>query len=271
MEAFTYENIYYDEYTKRSKLYVVPPVSKRSKTREDLFRSMCASGIIVCLICIYFIKEISPLQMTTTDEQYGSDKRILDMSMRCSQSSWENDVAKSFSVTNIIDWSFKTYLGCPVFQTLTPKVKSMRRKLVLQCDYRKGTIQYVPTSNASDAITIPFNDLHLTKCLDDLIDRLCMKNGTAVPNIVHYTWYSYKQFGYFCIFSFMTLLRCIRPCLILIHRKALRSGKYCDYFIRISPKDINVRIESPSISIYLSLMSEGHSSHAKSIEAIVGK
>ncbi|KAL3864732.1 hypothetical protein ACJMK2_006389 [Sinanodonta woodiana] len=116
MEAFTYENVYYDECINRQKVCLLPPVSRPTKIRENVFRIMSASGLIVCIVYIFFIKRISPLQMTKTDEKHVLDERIVEMKERCSNSSWQNDLPRLSSMNNIMDWLFKTYSGCPVQQ-----------------------------------------------------------------------------------------------------------------------------------------------------------
>ena len=97
------------------------------------------------------------------------------------------------------------------------------------------------TLSTEDIDQVQFGD----KCLEKVIDNCC-KDDRHILNVVHYVWYTKKELEFFHFVSFMSVLRFMKPCLILIHGNSVPYGKYLNYFVSISPNIILVDRTRPT-------------------------
>lgn len=183
----------------------------------------------------------------------------------CHQTSkWTNHVVNPKHTTDLKDWSFKTKTNCPNFSV--DKYPTQRQKISLLCDGLYSKLETSSTTSTRDIESVEFGNT----CLADVIDACC-KGKYTVPNVVHYIWYSDKDLGYVQFVSFMSALRFMKPCLILIHGLYIPRGKYWDYFVSISPNIIHVVREKPTMIFGQKLAFEEHASDIMRIEALKRK
>lgn len=183
----------------------------------------------------------------------------------CSQTSkWTNHLVNPKQTTGFKDWSFKTKTNCPRFSV--DKYPTQRQKISLLCDGLYSKLITSSTTSARDIESVEFGNT----CLADVIDACC-KGKYVVPNVVHYIWYNDKDLGYIQFISFMSALRFMKPCLILIHGLYIPRGKYWDYFVSISPNIIHVVREKPTVIFGHKLAYEEHASDIMRIEALKRK
>ena len=109
-----------------------------------------------------------------------------------------------------------------------------------------------------------------SQCLIDVVDACCNDNKN-VPNVAHFIWYGAQELGYFQFLTFMSLLRFMQPCLILIHGNAIPHGKYWDYFKSLTPNIIHVNRTRPVKIFGHSLAHREHASDLMRIEALQRK
>lgn len=166
--------------------------------------------------------------------------------------------------TDLKNWSFKTKIECPNFSV--DKYPAVRQKISLYCDGPFSKLVTSQTTSPRDITSVEFGNV----CLSDVIDNCCT-GKQAVPNVVHYIWYSDKDLGYFQFVSFMSALRFMKPCLILIHGMYIPRGKYWNYFVSISPNIIHVVREKPKMVFGHKLAYEEHASDIMRIEALKSK
>jgi hypothetical protein len=82
---------------------------------------------------------------------------------------------------------------------------------------------------------------HDIKCIDYYIKHCCTDN-MAVPNIVHYIWFGLSQrFDFYGFLSFISVLRFVKPRVILVHGDNLPRGSYWMFILYIYPKIIHVK------------------------------
>ena len=160
-------------------------------------------------------------------------------------------------------WDFKNTVTCPRFDITN--YQTSRQKVSLNCD-KEPTILVSMATSTDGVFSVKFGDT----CLEKVIDNCC-KDDKRVPNVVHYVWYSKKEFGFFDFVSFMSVLRFIKPCLYLIHGNYAPFGKYWDYFVNISPNIIHVKRERPQTIFGKKLSYEEHSSDIMRIEALISE
>ncbi|XP_022321629.2 uncharacterized protein LOC111123532 isoform X2 [Crassostrea virginica] len=88
-----------------------------------------------------------------------------------------------------------------------------------------------------------FHVPYKSKCLDNLIKDHC-QTSTAVPNIAHYIWFSKREMNFYHFLSFISALKHINPCLLLVHGE-VPYGLYWEYIVLIANNIINVKMEPP--------------------------
>lgn len=192
----------------------------------------------------------------------GKGKRKDEGNKVCSQfSSWTQHLIKPKKPTDLTNWSFKTKTECPNFSV--DKYPAARQKISLYCDGPFSKLLTSQTTSPRDITSVEFGNV----CLSEAIDNCCT-GKQAVPNVVHYIWYSDKDLGYFQFISFMSALRFMKPCLILIHGMYIPRGKYWNYFVSISPNIIHVVREKPKMVFGHKLAYEEHASDIMRIEAL---
>ena len=165
---------------------------------------------------------------------------------------------------NRTDWSFNKRVQCPELNI--SNYPQTRKSIYLQCK-SNSTIPRIAQkySNDSSIFEVPFGDT----CLIDALD-FCCNDTFKVQNIVHYVWYGSKPMTFFPFLSFMSAVRFIRPCLILIHGPSLPHGAYWDYFLRVFPNVIHVNRSLPTAVGGTPLAYPEHGSDVMRIEALQG-
>ena len=162
------------------------------------------------------------------------------------------------------DWSFKRRVKCP---ELNLSIYSHARTLV-SLDCKRGRTPFIMRKDSvnNSIFEIPFGDT----CLIDAIDKTC-KDNFVVPNIVHYVWFNSTPLSFFNFLSFMSAVKFIRPCWILIHGPALPHGVYWNFFLRVFPNVIHVKRSRPTAVAENNLAYPEHASDVMRIEALQGE
>lgn len=147
--------------------------------------------------------------------------------------------------SNLSDWTFGQRSECPKLDF--SYVSLPRNRTFLYCGENYATISSSVTNRTDDIFQVSF----CSKCLADAIDNCCNKDKLPVPNVVHYVWCKRQKLGFFQFLSFISVLRFIKPCMILFHGDSLPYGNYWDYFVKVYPHVIHVNRNCP-------LGGEGH-------------
>ena len=142
--------------------------------------------------------------------------------------------------TDLTDWKYTRKRKCPKLTIPDDKKNTKRVKYSLNCD--SGKPDLIPSfANRSDDIeVVTLKD----SCLASFTNRCCT-DDRGIPNIVHYVWYFKKEMKFCMFLSMISIIRYVRPCLILFHGKYLPYGKYWDYVIRIYPNVLHVKRPRP--------------------------
>ena len=92
-----------------------------------------------------------------------------------------------------------------------------------------------------------------------------------VPNVVHYVWFGSQSMTFFHFLSFMSAVKFIKPCLILIHGPSVPYGIYWDYFLSVYSNVIHVKRSRPTAIAGNKLAFVRHGSDVMRIEALQGR
>ena len=181
-----------------------------------------------------FILEISLVEWKSFYSQYKCLEDSLSTST-CSFDVTGGIHLKKPSSTNMTDWSYRKKVNCP--KRNFKKYSTKRKGLTIFCRRNISNI-YVTKGNATETIpSIPFG----STCLHDAIYNCCKLKTANIPNVVHYIFCGKRELGFYTFLSFMSVVRFIRPCMILIHGDTLPSGQYWNYFISIYSNVVHVK------------------------------
>ena len=178
--------------------------------------------------------------------------------------SWLHGPLKFDPVSDMIDWSFREITICPNFSL--HHIPTERKTITLHCDGDSARIITRTANSIADIFAIPFGD----KCLINVIDSCCL-HGRTVPNVVHYVWYNNHTMDFFHFLSFISVVKFVKPCLILIHGPILPHGAYWDYFVHMVPNIIHVKRNHTTTVGGNKLAYLEHGSDVMRLEALDGK
>jgi hypothetical protein len=66
-----------------------------------------------------------------------------------------------------------------------------------------------------------------------------------VPSIAHYIWFSKREMNFYHFLSFISVLKHLKPCLILVHGD-VPYGLYWEYILTVANNIVNVKMEPPT-------------------------
>ena len=225
---------------------------RRISTSKSSFAMLLTFSSVICLTLMTFMY-IRPQKREALLFQDGPFKL---------SQTWR--LYSTTSELNATDWSFNKRMQCPDFNI--SNYPSKRTMIGLQCN-RNTTPSITQTySNNGNIFEISFGD----SCLIDVIDLHC-KDSFVVPNVVHYVWFGSQPMTFFHFLSFMSAVKFIKPCLIIIHGSSVPYGIYWDYFLRVFPNVIHVKRSRPTAVGGNKLAYVRHGSDVMRIEALQGK
>ena len=141
-----------------------------------------------------------------------------------------------------------------------------RKTIALQCENDSPRIITRTAESSADIFSIPFKN----NCLINVIDSCCF-DGRKVPNVVHYIWFNDHPMTFFHFLSFISVVKFVKPCLILIHGSFLPHGAYWDYFVHVFPNIIHVQRNLTTTIGGTKLAYPEHGSDIMRIQALSGK
>ena len=106
------------------------------------------------------------------------------------------------------------------------------------------------------------------KCLEAFINKCC-RDELPIPNILHYVIYKKDVLTFFEFVSFISVIRFVRPCAILIHGDKLPSGIYWRSIIALFPVIIHVKREPPNEIFGNKITYSEHAGDLMRIEALL--
>ena len=179
---------------------------------------------------------------------------------RYTSTSFSTDTSSDMS-----DWTFTKKLECPKVDFRHFSIP--RNRTFFDCDANYSTVSSSYTNRTDDIFQVSFG----SKCLADIIDSCCNTDKLLVPNVVHYVWCKRQKLGFFQFLSFISVLRFIKPCMILFHGDSLPYGDYWDYFVSVYPQVVHVNRSCPPGGKGHRLGFFEHASDVMRIEALMCK
>ncbi|XP_060604137.1 uncharacterized protein LOC132756992 [Ruditapes philippinarum] len=184
-------------------------------------------------------------------------------------SNWYQRYFSTKVTTNFSSWTFEEEQNCSSIN-ITQYIQKIQPKLTfaLKCDGKTVQIGQTPFEDEKELDgTIPcfnFGD----KCLKAYLNKCC-KDNRRVPNIVHYVSYKKSAFSFFDFVCFISVIRFVRPCVILIHGDALPSGPFWNKMLKLSPNIIHVRQQPPNNIFGKAILYKEHTGDFMRIEALI--
>lgn len=160
-------------------------------------------------------------------------------------------------------WTYENKTKCPNFD-----VSNIRHK-------RVPLISITCTENKRIRIERKTNDMNRitsfafgSKCLELFLDTCCLDNK-PVPNIVHYILYGKGEFNFYSFVSFISVIRFVRPCAVLIHGDAVPDSVYWMLILNLFPNIIQVTRTIPDNIFGTPVRHRTHISDIMRIEALL--
>ena len=166
--------------------------------------------------------------------------------------------------TDFYNWKYTRIRKCPELTIPNDKNNTKRVKYSLNCD--NGTPALIPsfTNRSGDIEVVTLKD----NCLAEFTNSCC-NDYKGIPNIVHYVWYFKKEMKFYMFLSLLSIIRYVRPCLILFHGEFLPYGKYWDYIIRIYPNVLHIKRPRPLYIFGKKISYHEHSGDIMRLEALM--
>ena len=167
------------------------------------------------------------------------------------------------SPSDLSDWEHKRQRKCPKF-IISDKLRNTRRlKYSLTCSSGKPMLQPSVTNSSNDVDVVTLN----STCLAAYTNSCC-NTDNRVPNVVHYVWYFKKEMMFQTFLSIISVVRFVRPCLIIFHGEYLPYGTYWDYIIRLFPNILHVKTDRPLFIYGRKISHHEHSGDVMRIEVL---
>lgn len=184
------------------------------------------------------------------------------------QSNWNVRYFSTTVTSNLSSWTYEQNVTCPDLHITHIDDFIPKLKFSLSCDVHRITcLTETVSSNVvtnEDVFQVNFGDL----CLKRYIANCCQDN-LAVPNVVHYVIYHNKSIQFYEFVSFISVIRFIRPCAILIHGDALPEGKYWKYILAVSPNIVHVKWIPPTVIFGQETIHKEHAGDFMRIQALL--
>lgn len=141
------------------------------------------------------------------------------------------------SIPETKNWTFQCSVQCKELK-LTD-IPTTKVDVIKSCSMLQEGVSWSLIANRT-FFHVPFK----SKCLDNLIKDHC-STSNAVPNIAHYVWFSKKEMNFYHFLSFVSTLKHLNPCLVLVHGE-VPFGLYWEYIVLIANNIINVKMSPPT-------------------------
>ena len=166
--------------------------------------------------------------------------------------------------TDLTDWTYTRKRKCPKITIPDTITNTKRVKYSLKCDNDRPALIPSFTNRSDDIWVVTLKD----SCLASFINSCC-NDSRGIPNIVHYVWYFKKEMQFYMFLSMISIIRYVRPCLILFHGEYLPYGKYWDYIIRIYPNVVHVKRPRPLDIFGIKISHHEHSGDIMRMDALM--
>jgi hypothetical protein len=184
------------------------------------------------------------------------------------RSNWYKRYFPSKITTDLNSWTFSEVQNCSFFRSMPPSGILPKFAIDIRCEDQVVTVKkrIIARENTStdNVLRMEFGDTCLHKYINS-----CCKDVKLVPNIVHYVRYNMSVLKFYEFVSFISVIRFIKPCAILIHGNMLPTGQYWRFVLAISPIVIHVHRVPPSIISGQKVYFKAHAGDVMRIEALI--
>ena len=166
--------------------------------------------------------------------------------------------------SDLTDWTYKRRRKCP--KIVIPDDLMNTKRLKYSLNFDKNDPKLIPsfTNSSEDIQVVTLND----SCLAAYTNSCCI-DSRGIPNVVHYVWYFKNEMKFYMFLSMISIIRYVRPCLILFHGEYLPFGMYWDYIIRIYPNILHVKRPRPLYIFGTKIHHHEHSGDIMRMEALM--
>ena len=195
-------------------------------TESDI-RNTSKQNVSAAVTASRILQEAKPSPVETSE--------VKVISKTCNPRSELSDYHRFAPITsNLSDWTYNKRRICPVLK-IEGRKSTTRQKFVIFCENGFAYKTLTPTNSSADIQHFNPGD----NCLYRFVNQCC-SSTLPVPNVVHYVLYNKKELTFFEFVSFISVLRFVRPCVIMIHGNSVPSGLYWNFIINLYPNIVHV-------------------------------
>ena len=220
---------------------------------------------MLCFSCLFFVSDIKLVEWESLNSRYLDPRHNQHTTNNCSFNAYDKNIHHTFSTSNMKDWTFKHRIHCPSVNFTN--FSSEREGILFTCTRTSSNVYTEKRVTKANVSQLPFGNM----CLAEVIDNCCKLQNDTIPNVVHYVFCGKQELGFFQFLSYMSVVRFIRPCMILFHGDTPPSGHYWDYFISIYSNVVHVKRDCFYGGTGHRLGYFEHGTDLMRIEALLGK
>ncbi|CAC5384493.1 unnamed protein product [Mytilus coruscus] len=150
----------------------------------------------------------------------------------------KNQTSFRCPVENSNNWNFNCKVPCADMPDITNMSEYVQAHI--NCQIIKPNIELINVKRMATVQVFPEH----SECLQTFVMENC-HDEEAVPNLVHYIWFSKREMNFYHFLSFLSASRFLKPCLILVHGDRLPFGTYWEYLLTLVPNIMHVQRSPP--------------------------
>ncbi|KAK7088082.1 hypothetical protein V1264_022049 [Littorina saxatilis] len=193
------------------------------------------------------VQRLSYISSTTKRSRFVtiSNSELIATNIRELTSSFPKKTCPTSSTTekaNVSTTPGKPFLPCDwnVYKIIT---RETRLQAVLHCNKTSADIVLREVNAYTTPVTtLTAND---TSCLKRVIKDHCSDVSLRVPRVAHYVWFGDNSIPLYSFVSVLSVVRFLRPCLVLFHGDIIPSGIYWHALLQLVPNVIFVQRTRP--------------------------
>ncbi|KAK7482748.1 hypothetical protein BaRGS_00026046, partial [Batillaria attramentaria] len=156
-----------------------------------------------------------------------------------------------------------SFFPCDWRPTVPPHC-THRLRPQLSCNKSPADILYEWVSVDTPPAAYSFRD----KCLGNVVRERCTENKNLIPKLVHSVMFGGKEMSLYTFLGFLSTVRFVQPCLVLVQADLLPTGPYWDTLLRLVPNILHVKRAAPRVIFGNDVKRIEHSSDIARLEAV---
>ena len=145
-----------------------------------------------------------------------------------------------------------------------------RRQAVLVCNKTSADIIVSEVRSDTTPVTT-LSSAHDTSCLQRVIQTRCSDVRLRVPRVAHFVWFGPRNMSLHFFVGVLSVVRFLRPCLLLFHGERVPAGPYWLALLQLVPHVMHVPRPRPRRIFGNVINVVEHSADVTRLQLLIGK